>query len=157
MRARLFSSWCVATLVSFLSAAAAGASGACASPAEATALEVSALRQYLMVAALTCNKVAAYNLFVSGNRDALQDADRVLLEYFHRTGGVRGDDAYNTFKTVKANNVSLYSLHAAGFCVEADAVFERALMQNAPLAELAAVKPRFDDAGYQQCLAQVDH
>ncbi|HEY1709961.1 MAG TPA: hypothetical protein VGG10_16950 [Rhizomicrobium sp.] len=101
------------------------ASGSCAKPAEYAALKTAAIQQRLMVAALYCDDVGAYNRFVLSYRGALQDSDAALLGYFKRTGGGRaGEAGYHAYKTSLANRYSLQSIRRRGeFCDTATAAF----------------------------------
>jgi hypothetical protein len=102
--------------------------GACAKPAEYAALKTAAIQQRLMVAALYCDSVGAYNRFVLSYRGALQDSDASLLGYFKRTGGGHaGEAGYHAFKTSLANGYSLQSIRRRGeFCDAASAIFSSA-------------------------------
>jgi hypothetical protein len=102
--------------------------GSCAKPAEYAALKTAAIQQRLMVAALYCDSVGAYNRFVLSYRGALQDSDAALLGYFRRTGGGHaGEAGYHTYKTTLANSYSLQGIRRHGeFCDSAVAVFSSA-------------------------------
>jgi len=130
----------------------AGAAGICARPQEVTALRVAALRQQLMVAALTCHQAVSFNRFVTGYQDAFLDSDRMLMDFFVRKDAGNGDAAYNTYKTRQANDASLRSLHDPMFCDESTAVFRAALSENLPLGELASQEGPLVRTGYAGCM-----
>ena len=71
-----------AAFVLSLLAGNAWAAGSCVRPQDVTALRTAALQQQLMVAALTCHDVAAYNRFVISHQGALQVSDKALMDFF---------------------------------------------------------------------------
>ncbi len=106
----------------------------CARPSEVTAIQVAAIQQELMVAALTCNQVTNFNAFQTGYSAELRSSDRHLKEMFHRLFGSRGHAEYHAFKTRLANNSSIRSIHDnAGYCHEAQMVFAAALAPDKPV------------------------
>ena len=136
-----------------LMAANTAAFARCASREEMTALRVAALRQQLMVAALTCHEASSFNRFVTSYRDEFLVSDRALLRFFARENGSRADDAYNSYKTKMANDSSLRSLSDPWFCGRAKSAFSAALTRNPPLAELVADQSRPIETGFSSCLA----
>jgi hypothetical protein len=127
------------------------ASQICARPDEAMALRTAALQQELMVAALYCDDVSAYNRFVISYRRDLQDSDAALLGYFERASQRAGMENYNAYKTALANNFSLASLHdRQGFCYSADTAFGEA-PQMGSLASFIAAQPAMDAEAYPAC------
>ncbi len=112
----------------------------CASPAEVTAMQASAIQQELMDAALTCGEQARinYNAFQTIFGPELRRSDKTLLTMFHRTmGWSKGDAAYNSFKTDLAAKAELRRVHASqDFCTAANLVVS---------AALAPQKPSLDD------------
>ena len=141
-----------AALALALLSGSAWAAASCARPQDVTALRTAALQQHLMVAALTCHDTAAYNRFVTSHQSELRDSDKALMDYFHRHDGRNGDDAYNAYKTVLANDSSLLSLHDSRFCAEANAAFDRTLDREKPLAELVSSLPSAVKIGYVSCV-----
>jgi hypothetical protein len=127
--------------------AAAGAS--CASPKEATALQIAALRQQLMVAALACHQADSFNRLVISHQGELQESDRTLMRFFVLRDGRHGDDAYNAYKTRLANDSSLRSLHDPQFCGSANVAFDSAFDRNLSLAEL--VSEQRVETGIESC------
>jgi hypothetical protein len=106
---------------------------------DAAALKTADMQQFLMVAALTCHKVDAYNGFVLSHRGELQQSDKALLSYFMGRSARTGDDDYNAFKTSLANAASLRSLHDPLFCASADTAF--AASAGRTVTQLIAEQP----------------
>src|SRR5262245_6244225 len=77
----------------------------CARAPDLVALQVAALQQRLMVAALTCNEAALYNDFVLAYRSELIASDEALKDFFEKLGN-NDSSGYDSFKTKMAN---LYS------------------------------------------------
>jgi hypothetical protein len=123
----------------------------CASPEEMTALKVAALRQQLMVAALTCHQASSFNRFVTSYREEFVTSDHALLRFFARESGSRADDAYNAYKTKMANDSSISSYNDPSFCGRAHMAFTAALTRNLPLAQLVADETQ--PTGFQSCMA----
>jgi hypothetical protein len=134
-------------LIAFLDPSQAGP--VCQGPADAAALRTAALQQEMMVAALTCKEVAAYNDFVLSHRAALQASDKTLLRFFVAANPRGGDDAYNLYKTELANAASLRSMHEAGFCTRVRTNFEAA--QGRSLEATLAALPSPVDTGTVRC------
>jgi hypothetical protein len=124
----------VAAFALFAMTGQTATAASCARGGDMSALKTAALQQRLMVAALYCNDVAAYNRFVLSHRGELQDSDAALLSYFRRSEGERG---YHRYKTALANSYSLDSIHAtAAYCQRANATFDAAFAsQNVRLAD----------------------
>ncbi len=125
----------------------------CASPEEMTALKVAALRQQLMVAALTCHQASSFNRFVTSYQDEFLVSDRALMRFFARQDGSSADDAYNSYKTKMANDSSLRSLSDPWFCGRAKSAFSVALTRNPSLAELVADRSPPIETGFSSCMA----
>lgn len=117
------------------------------------ALKAAALQQELMVAALSCGDVVAYNRFVVSHQRELQDSDATLLGYFQRAGQRTGTDSYNSYKTALANGFSLASLRGGReFCYAADAAFGEALNARDPsLAAFVSAQPVAETADHPAC------
>jgi hypothetical protein len=113
--------------------------GACEKPADAAALQVAALQQEMMVAALVCKAAGAYNDFVLSHRTALQQSDKTLLAFFIAANPQTGDGDYNLYKTELANKASMRSLNDMLFCARAAAFFQAS--QGRPLEEVLAMQP----------------
>ena len=140
-----------AALAICLLAGPASAAALCARPQDLTALRAAALRQELMVAALTCRATADFNLFVTAYRDELLKSDRALRDFFLRQDASKGEGAYNAYKTRLANTSSLRSLHDPRFCRSAKVAFDVALKRKGALAELASERPTPVATGYAIC------
>src|ERR1700755_1613493 len=91
---------------------ALAASSKCAKPDEVTAIQVSAVQQELMVAALTCDQITNFNAFQTGFGAELRASDATLHKMFKRIfGGKAGEDQFHAFKTRMANDSSIRSIH----------------------------------------------
>ena len=128
------------------------AGSTCAEPQDVTALKTADLQQFLMVAALTCNKIAAYNGFVTSHQGELQQSDKGLLKYFMVRSARTGDDDYNAYKTSLANAASLKSLHDPAFCSAAEAAYAAAL--GRPVAQLVSELPPPIRLVYTSCVRE---
>lgn len=109
----------------------------CERPEEMTAIQVSAVQQELMVAALTCNEIEHFNAFQTGFAPELRTWDARLMKMFQRLFGYRqGQGQYHAFKTRLANNSSMRSIHNnPDFCHEAAQFFAAALTSQRPTLE----------------------
>ncbi len=117
--------------LSLLSANAAQAAAPCTTPNEWVALRSAAVQQELMVAGLTCQAIDSYNRFVIAYRAELQASDADLKVYFIKRNGMRGEAAYDTFKTKLANLSSLSEIsNVSGFCAASRAAFNQVGRQN---------------------------
>ncbi|MGH6814599.1 MAG: hypothetical protein ACREC6_02735 [Hyphomicrobiaceae bacterium] len=117
------------------------------------ALQVAALQQQLMVAALTCDDVSLYNSFVTTYQQDLVASDEALQAFFGRFGEEDGASAYHSFKTKMAN---MYSQRSATdkrrFCESARASFSPALKtEKVNLASFALSQPSFVSEPYTNC------
>lgn len=123
----------VAMMAALAVGTAATAAPRCARPAEVAAIQVAAVQQELMVAALTCNDVSSFNAFQTSFSQDLRTSDKHLQAMFRRLFSGRGTAEYHAFKTRLANNSSMRSIHDnAGFCQEAQQVFTAALAPEKP-------------------------
>jgi hypothetical protein len=143
----------VAGLSLTLTAGTGWAAEVCARAPDLVALQVAALQQQLMVAALTCDDVSLYNSFVITYQKDLQDSDAALQAFFDRFGGADGSPAYHAFKTKMAN---LYSSRSAAdkprFCASARASFAPALKaEKMNLASFAMSQPTSFNEPYANC------
>jgi hypothetical protein len=112
----------------------AASSSKCAKADEVTAIQVAAVQQELMVAALTCNEVTNFNAFQTGFGPELRASDATLHKMFKRIFGARqGEAEFHAFKTRMANNSSMRSINDnRGYCQEASGVFASALAPTRP-------------------------
>jgi hypothetical protein len=143
----------VAGLSLSLTAGTAWAADVCARAPELVALQVAALQQQLMVAALTCDDVSLYNSFVITYQQDLVSSDETLQAFFNRFGEEDGSSAYHAFKTKMAN---LYSQRSAAdkrrYCASAQASFAPALKaEKMSLASFALSQPSAVDEPYANC------
>lgn len=135
-----------------LMAGGAFAGSSCARPQDVTALKTADLQQFLMVAALTCHRVPAYNGFVTSHQGELQKSDKLLLGYFMGRNAGTGDADYNAYKTSLANAASLKSLHDPAFCAAAEAAYAAALDHTKLVAQLVSEQPPPIKLIYTSCL-----
>ncbi|HYM18677.1 MAG TPA: hypothetical protein VEU06_08945 [Micropepsaceae bacterium] len=128
------------------------AENVCAGAKDLTALQVAAVQQELMVAALTCNEAGLYNSFVLAYQRDLQESDRTLLSYFRRAHEESGTADYHSFKTRLANHYSLKSLeNKKAYCRSAEATFASALNDKLTLASFALSQPASNVSGSRAC------
>lgn len=143
----------VAGLSLSLIAGTGWAAEVCARAPDLVALQVAAVQQHLMVAALTCNDVSLYNSFVITYQKDLVESDEALQAFFDRFGDAEGSPAYHTFKTKMAN---LYSARSATdkarFCTNASASFAPALKaEKLNLSSFAMSQPSTVNEPYTNC------
>jgi hypothetical protein len=127
----------------------AWAAPSCDRPQDAMALQTAALQQEMMVAALMCRKVSAYNNFVLSHQAALQEADRTLMAFFQGLNAQTGFDDYNFYKTELANTSSLRSVRDPWFCQRNKANFDAAAGRS--LEQTLSVLPYPVDTGSVRC------
>jgi hypothetical protein len=129
------------SLIGSLQAEARPVSSACASAAEISAIQVSAVQQELTDAALACgpNEVALFNQFQTVFSKELRKSDATMMRMFKRMNGSRaGDAAYDSFKTraiAHAEQRRTKPGAHANFCRTADVVFAAALAPDKPVLE----------------------
>jgi hypothetical protein len=129
------------SLLGTLQAEARPVSSACASAAEISAIQVSAVQQELTDAALACgpNEVALFNQFQTVFNKELRKSDATMMRMFKRmNGNARGDAAYDQFKTraiAHAEQRRTKPGAHADFCRTADVVFAAALAPDKPVLE----------------------
>ncbi|HET7334683.1 MAG TPA: hypothetical protein VFI93_06145 [Rhizomicrobium sp.] len=105
----------------------------CARPDEVTSIQVAAIQQELMVAALTCSQIDSFNAFQTGYSKELRSSDAMLHKMFRRLyGRSQGAAEYHAFKTRLANDSSIRSIrNNRDYCEETKKVFIAALGQEA--------------------------
>ena len=143
----------VAGLSLSLTAGTAWGADVCARAPDLVALQVAALQQQLMVAALTCDDVPLYNNFVTAYQKDLVASDEALQAFFDRFGNEEGMPAYHSYKTKMAN---LYSARSASdknrFCTNARATFGPGLKpEKMSLASFAMSQPSTVNEPYTNC------
>jgi hypothetical protein len=130
-----------------LSVAATGIAEArgCASPAEISAIQISAVQQELTDAALACGprEVALFNRFQTVFRAELRQSDALMLRMFKRLNGAsKGNAAYDAYKTRAIAHAEQRRTKPGAhdnFCKTADVVFAAALAPDKPvLADLVS-------------------
>lgn len=135
-----------ASLLAF-SMAATGVAQArsCASAAEISAIQISAVQQELTDAALACGprEVALFNRFQKVFGPELRKSDALMLRMFKRLHGTaKGNAAYDSYKTraiAHAEHRRTKPGAHDNFCKGADLVFAAALAPDKPLlADLVA-------------------
>src|SRR5580692_8048113 len=129
------------SLVGGVLAEARPVSSACASAAEISAIQVSAVQQELTDAALACgpNEVALFNQFQTVFNKELRRSDAQLLSMFKRMqGSAKGNAAYDAYKTRAIAHAEMRRTKPgahADFCRTADLVFAAALAPDKPVLE----------------------
>jgi hypothetical protein len=120
---------------------ARGVSAACASQAEISAIQVSAVVQELTDAALSCGPQTMDNMsrFQITFQKELRRSDATLKAMFKRLNGARaGDAAYDAYKTRAINHAEQRRIkpgEQANFCKAAAVVFDAALAPDKPVLE----------------------
>ena len=135
----------------------ASAQNACVRAQDLTALQIAAVQQELMVAALTCDDVTLYNGFVVAYRKDLKASDDALQAFFRRRDPSTGTTDYHAFKTKMAN---AYSVRSAGnkgaYCKNAQDLFHAALGGKQSLSAFALAQPISVDKSYATCGDRVE-
>lgn len=159
MRKTLMAGVCLLALAAAIpNQATARRASSCANVTEVSALQTAAIQQELMDAALGCGEEAMhrFNAFQTAYSVELRKSDKALLTLFKRVyGPVRGDAAYNLFKTNMASKAEIKRVHQiTDFCASANLVFDAALAANKPsLTEFVSGIPVHDtnDANISSC------
>src|SRR4051812_25160651 len=102
MRMNLRAGACATLLCFFAAQAAEAKTLQCATAAEVSAIQISAVQQELTDAALACgaNAVTLFNRFQTVFNKELRASDARMLSMFKRMNGVsKGNAAYDSFKT----------------------------------------------------------
>jgi hypothetical protein len=131
----------------------ATAAEVCATAQDLTAMQVAAVQQKLMVAALSCNDITLYNDFVSAYQSDLFASDQALQAFFLRLNAETGSADYDAFKTKLANSYSIRSSgNTRSYCGTAQTTFKAALASNRPsLKSFVLSQPMATDARYKVC------
>jgi hypothetical protein len=131
----------------------AATTAGCARPEDLTAVKAAAVQQRLMVAALSCNAVQAYNQFVTAYQKELQASDRALQNFFRRLNGKTGTEQYHAFKTRLANASSMQSIgDITGYCASAQDIFNAALTSaKTSLASFVSTQTTSVDDAFAPC------
>jgi hypothetical protein len=135
----------------------------CATPAEITAIQVSAVQQELTDAALACGEkdVGLFNRFQTVFNKELRRSDAVMLTMFKRmNGNAAGNAAYDSYKTraiAHAEQRRTVPGAAEDFCRAADIVFAAALAPDKPVLEdFVAGVPVEEASPVDGCQIKVD-
>jgi len=160
---RIFRAGASATLLCFVSANLAEARGsACATEAEISAIQVSAVQQELTDAALACgqHETDLFNRFQTVFNKELRRSDARMLSMFKRLdGSSRGNAAYDSYKTraiAHAEQRRTKPGAAADFCKTADIVFAAALAPDKPVLEdFVAGVPVYENNPVDACEVKV--
>ena len=140
---KLFHTGCAG--IALLALANPALAAACATPGEASALKTAVMHQAMMVAALQCKEVDAYNRFIKTYRGELQSSDAALKGFFVRRGGEAG---YDGFKTKAANISGLEQARdATSFCADARALFAASAQNRGTLASFVEARSAGMDIG----------
>ena len=113
----------------------------CATSAEVSAIQVSAVQQQLTDAALACGPgaVARFNQFQTVFGAELRKSDAMMLRMFKRLqGAAKGNAAYDAYKTRAIAHAEMRRTKPgahADFCRTADIVFAAALAPDKPVLE----------------------
>jgi len=160
---RIFRSCASATLLCFLTATIAEARGSeCATEAEISAIQVSAVQQELTDAALACGQreTDLFNRFQTVFNKELRRSDALMLTMFKRLYGTsRGNKEYDSYKTraiAHAEQRRTKPGAAADFCKTADIVFAVALAPDKPVLEdFVSGVPVYEDNPVDACQIKV--
>jgi hypothetical protein len=141
MRTNFRAGACAALLGVFGANLAEAKTLSCATAAEVSAIQVSAVQQELTDAALACgpNEVTLFNRFQTAFNKELRRSDALMLAMFKRlNGAAKGNTAYDAFKTrAIAHAEQRRTVPGAheNFCKAADIVFAAALAPDKPVLE----------------------
>ena len=159
---RIFRAGACATLLCFTASNLAEARGACATEAEISAIQVSAVQQELTDAALACgvHETELFNRFQTVFNKELRRSDALMLAMFKRlNGSARGNAAYDAYKTraiAHAEQRRTKPGAAADFCRTADIVFAAALAPDKPMLEdFVAGVPVYENNPVDACEVKV--
>jgi hypothetical protein len=134
----------------------------CATAAEVSAIQVSAVQQELTDAALACGPaaVANFNRFVKTFQKELRKSDSVLLSMFKRLNGAsKGNQEYDSYKTRAIANAERRRTKPGAhdnFCATALVVFDAALAPDKPVLEdFVSGVPVYEKSPFDSCTLQV--
>src|SRR6201995_2154415 len=151
-----------AVLLCFTGANLAEARSACATSAEISAIQVSAVQQELTDAALACGpkETELFNRFQTVFNKELRRSDALMLAMFKRLhGSSKGDSAYDAYKTraiAHAEQRRTVPGAAENFCKTADIVFAAALAPDKPVLEdFVAGVPVYENNPVDACEVKV--
>jgi hypothetical protein len=113
----------------------------CARAPDKMAFDVAGLKSQLMVTALACDVRDRYNDFVLRFQPELMQQERVLVSYFSRSFGRRGQQEHDDYITSLANTQSEAGIKLGTlFCKQSVGLFDAvlALPQGATISSFAA-------------------
>ena len=152
----------LAALAALASGTAAEAASRCASAAEISAVQVSAVQQELTDAALACGPgaVVNFNRFQTVFRKELRRSDATMLSMFKRlNGAAKGNAAYDAYKTRAIAHAEQRRTKPGAhesFCAAAQIVFEAALAPDKPVLEdFVSGVPVYEDNPVDPCEIKV--
>lgn len=112
----------------------------CTRPAESAAFNVAALKSHLMVTAITCEANDKYNGFITHNRSALVQQEKIVEGYFSRNDKRHWDKTRDDYITQLANAQSQRAMVLGDqFCARSISLLDEAQSPSDLLA-LAASK-----------------
>ena len=159
---RIYRATACAALLCFTASTLAEARGACATEAEISAIQVSAVQQELTDAALACgtHETELFNRFQTVFNKELRRSDALMLAMFKRlNGSAKGNAAYDAYKTraiAHAEQRRTKPGAAADFCRTADLVFAAALAPDKPMLEdFVAGVPVYENNPVDACEVKV--
>jgi len=145
-----------------LTTAAQARPSACASPAEISAVQVSAVQQELTDAALACGPgaVTEFNRFQTVFQKELRKSDATMLSMFKRlNGAAKGNAAYDAYKTRAIAHAEQRRTKPGAhdsFCAAAQIVFDAALAPDKPVLEdFVSGVPVYEDNPVDACQIRV--
>ena len=120
--------------------AAPALANTCLRPEERAVFDMFALRSYLMVSGLQCQKRDSYNEFMRRYGANVAESNRVVQSHFTRAHGGQGRTRFDAYNTSIANEHSEDAIRGGGFfCRDAESLFVRVLATPAQqLPQLAA-------------------
>jgi hypothetical protein len=120
--------------------AAPAMANTCLRPEERPVFDMFALRSYLMVSGLQCQKRDSYNEFMRRYGTDVAASNRVVQAHFTRAHGGQGRTRFDSYNTSLANEHSEDAIRGGGFfCRDAETLFVRVLATPAQqLPQLAA-------------------
>lgn len=135
---------------------------ACLRPEERSAIEIRAMRSYLMVAALQCrtgqtfDAPGGYNAFLRRFGQDLSAADRVAATHFQRSyGGASRGGRLDQYNTNLANEHSQDATRSGSFfCRDAEPLFRQVVqLQAVDIAKLVVERNIIDGYSAPDCPA----
>lgn len=116
----------------------------CQPKTESLAMDVNALKNSLMVAALSCNQNRQYNSFINRHSTALKQHEYVLKQHFSTLFGHASEKELTAFNTRIANNASRQSMrsHNGEYCAHYASLFNKLINGKSSNIPTIAVQQR---------------